>query len=284
MQKLSDILGQHKDEIMGVKVLDPEEEVMGTAQGWIKFDSPKKAKEVFCCKCNGNKGYLVLPNRYWSCIKLNCFNMSDKKMTTIIPETPPTERNTYVQPLTDMKEFGVPSSLFDAQFSKCKQDKKTIDFLSDWAKYPNGFIVLSGNSGSGKTYLSCCCIDSYRRQLKDSAFFLNISDLYMHWRSLDRQENKDIILLKKLLKQEFLVLDDLGIRTPSEAFLEFLYLLINKRDNPLKGTLITTNMTSQQMIDKLGHAMTSRICSGKIFVIEGKDRRIHKQLDLLNEY
>lgn len=177
-----------------------------------------------------------------------------------------------------MKKFGVPYSLEKAEFENCFQSNEVINFLKGWSLKCYGNVLLSGNSGSGKSYLCACCIDAYRKIDRNYAYYWNISDLYIHWRLQDKQENKDIQLLKELAALQLLVLDDIGTRTPTDAFLEFLYMLINHRDHPRKGTLITTNLTSQQMIDRLGNPLMSRFCSGKIFVIQGKDRRINKTL------
>ncbi len=75
---------------------------------------------------------------------------------------------------------------------------------------------------------------------------------------------------------KLLVLDDLGTKTPSDTFGDFLYGLIDHRWNfkSTLGTIITTNMNGKITRERFGDAILSRIASGINIRFEGEDRRI----------
>jgi DNA replication protein DnaC len=75
-----------------------------------------------------------------------------------------------------------------------------------------------------------------------------------------------------------LVLDDLGAEKPSEWVAETLYLLIDRRYRKCKPTIITSNLTLNELAAKLDDRISSRIAEMcKIFKMNGKDRRIKKE-------
>ncbi len=100
----------------------------------------------------------------------------------------------------------------------------------------------------------------------------------MQWLDLKQTSGSETNLLAKYVDCKLLIIDDLGTRTPSEGFLDYFYLLINKRINkPSNATIVSTNMSSKEMAEKLGSAILSRIASGMIIKFpEQKDRRTHK--------
>lgn len=152
------------------------------------------------------------------------------------------------------------------------EDERVKSFALTWCAKPQGNVVLSGKSGVGKTWAAAAMM---RESCTDSVRFEVVADLAVNWREALKLGEGDANLLYKLGDQGVLVLDDLGTRTPTEGFLDFLYVLVNKRLNNNLPTICTTNMTSDEMRAKCGDALMSRLCSGnKPMRMEGKDRRI----------
>jgi DNA replication protein DnaC len=109
----------------------------------------------------------------------------------------------------------------------------------------------------------------------DEAFFINQADLNERWLHA-KNEHGSLELSGRLKETKLLVLDDLGTKTPSDTFGDFLYGIIDYRWNHRSalGTIITTNMTGKITRERFGDAILSRIASGIQIRFDGEDRRI----------
>jgi DNA replication protein DnaC len=172
-----------------------------------------------------------------------------------------------------MEFFEMPLRYHDSSLENCHQDNITKELMSHYARNPSGNLLFCGNSGSGKTYAACAILMEYKANKGLSARFVNASDLYLQWRDAVGLHNEKE-LSHRFTCVELLVLDDLGIRSPTDAFLDFIYSIVNTRYNEMGGTIFTTNLNSVKMLEKFGESLTSRIICGKIIRIYGKDKRI----------
>lgn len=162
-------------------------------------------------------------------------------------------------------------------------DKKTpeqMEKIMSFAKNPKGFLLLAGANGTGKSFIAHAIYEAHSvfklpDYDMDEAFFINQSDLNERWLHA-KQENSSLELSSRLKETKFLVLDDLGTKTPTDAFGDFLYGLIDHRWNrrDTLGTIITTNMTGKITRERFGDAILSRIASGIQIRLDGEDRRI----------
>lgn len=231
---------------------------------------PCKASEVNCPMCGGVDGYQVFMNNFdekaWSCCKTECI------MKNAYPNE--IEKIQYTQPKPSMALCGVPTDFIDANFNDVF-DKEYVTDTKKFCEKFRGMLLISGASGAGKTYLSIACIQEYIKK-NDDCKFINTSELYIFW--LEAKKNfSDLSLLEKYSQCQLLVIDDLGTIAPKDGFLEFLYLLLNRRvNNSFFGTIITTNLDGKKMEEVLGSAIVSRVASGLIIKHLGKDKRIHK--------
>lgn len=159
------------------------------------------------------------------------------------------------------------------------QPKHILDFLEFYSQNPYGFLLLYGKNGTGKSYaamsiykkISPFTLPQYDH---DIAIFISQADLNLKW----SEENKNgdmTYFFDKYSKTKLLVLDDLGTRIPTEAFMDWIYNLIDYRsvNREELGTIITTNLGIEDITKHFGNAVMSRLRSGKIFKMDGKDRR-----------
>ena len=151
-------------------------------------------------------------------------------------------------------------------------------FLS-FARAPVGFMLFAGKNGTGKTTSAESIFENSRIVLKnpqhDAKMLFTQVDLFMQWMKDTKRWGDPTYLFERLVSVRLLVLDDVGTRAPTEAFKDFIYAVIEKRERNKSevGTIITTNMNSAEMRDKFGDAIVSRVASGQVFRFEGKDRR-----------
>lgn len=164
--------------------------------------------------------------------------------------------------------------------TKTLLSEQVIEDLKYYIANPYGFVLLVGKNGRGKSYAAMSVYEkltpyklpSYGREY---AWFINQADLNMQYSEAIEQYGHATYLLKEAYSTSLLVIDDLGTRTPSPAFGDFLYAVIDKRWNErdTKGTIVTTNLDSTRLRKDFGDAIFSRMASGQNYVVVGEDRR-----------
>ena len=117
-----------------------------------------------------------------------------------------------------------------------------------------------GKTGTGKTFLASCVADALVKKDKSvmfvSAFDLNVR-LLKHHTSFD---NERLSHIEPLIDCDMLVIDDLGSESIyKNVTVELFYHVINERYNRGKSTLITTNLTLDEMTSRYGERTCSRL-------------------------
>jgi len=154
-----------------------------------------------------------------------------------------------------------------------------MQLIEKFARTPLGFMILSGRNGTGKSFIAQAIYELHAPYKlpyydKDIAYFVTQAKLNSDW--LDqKQEGSATEILNRLKGTKLLIIDDLGTRTPSDAFMDFLFDLFDTRWNNREklGTIITTNLNSADMRLKFSDAIVSRVASGICMRFEGQDRR-----------
>ncbi|MCB8943571.1 MAG: ATP-binding protein [Ardenticatenaceae bacterium] len=120
--------------------------------------------------------------------------------------------------------------------------KMAYDRALTYAQKPEGWLVLKGGYGCGKTHLAAA-VANYRLSLGHSVLFVNTPDLLDHLRatyspsattSYDRR-------FDQVRNSQLLILDDFGAQSNTEWAQEKLYQIFNHRYAAKLPTIITTN-------------------------------------------
>ena len=147
-------------------------------------------------------------------------------------------------------------------------------------------LFLTGNVGSGKTHLIAAMVDWIARMTTKRAYrawiiFITSVDLLALIKYTFDRKNKDDDnteeLMSKLEDCDLLIIDDLGTEKTTDWASELFYKIIDSRYSNLKSTIITTNLTDQELKEKLSERLVSRIyemCKG--IKLSGKDYRLEK--------
>lgn len=158
-----------------------------------------------------------------------------------------------------------------------EQDKQEIDKIKNWifsTQTNKGPLFFFGAAGRGKTYTAIACLyflNKFGKIPWNEIKFVNSSELnqeWLYWDALNRYEN-----LKKLQEATVLVLDDLGVKQPSEAFMDYLYAIINNRDGNMKPSFYITNLSSIELNNCFGPRFVSRLMSGEVIYFKKDDLR-----------
>lgn len=202
--------------------------------------------------------------------------LKTKKLTDLLPlamgKIEAQEILTISQSPTPTKES---SKKIMAKLSEINEKPEPyMKHVKEFVMNPKGFFLISGNNGNGKTFTAEAIYNWFWNEQTDNMFW-NQADLKMKWQSLYAKYGSVEYFFEQLINAPLLVLDDIGTTKPTEAFMEFLYAIVNKRDGSkaIQGTIITTNLNSNSMREVLGGAFVSRVASGRCIRHDGPDRR-----------
>ena len=178
------------------------------------------------------------------------------------------------------REYRIPDDYARCSFDNFKGDDRLVSRLK---RYKGGNVILSGNTGVGKTHLAIAMlrhteekewndlcqeyIDTLKagveitKRGKNSKCFLKVPELLLEIRD-SFNHNSDISemeLLDCYSYKSFLILDDLGSEKITDFSISTLSLLIDRRDGNSRNTIITTNMTLAEIDEKLNARIASRL-------------------------
>lgn len=120
--------------------------------------------------------------------------------------------------------------------------KLAYNFVKEFANHPEGWIILHGGYGCGKTHLAAA-VANQRISLGHSVLFVNTPDLLDHLRmtySPHSAQSYDA-RFEEVRNIPLLILDDLGSQSSTDWADEKLYQIFNHRYNAKLPTVITTN-------------------------------------------
>lgn len=165
---------------------------------------------------------------------------------------------------------------------QCKQLKKIKTFFMDWTKnFPtvsNHLILLSGKTGVGKTFLTECVANSLMKKGQVVSFVSStqLGNMFLKYHIAPNTEKLDH--WQMLTEPDLLVIDDLGTEPLlKNVTIPYLCALLNDRFSSSKATIISTNLSPDQILSHYGDRIFSRIANksdSKMFKIEGNDLRL----------
>ena len=143
-----------------------------------------------------------------------------------------------------------------------KSLEKALRTATAFAKKPQGWLLLTGSYGCGKTHLSAA-IANFRADLGQPPLFVSVPDLLDHLRatfnpnstvSLDRR-------FEEVRSSQLLILDDLGTQSMTPWVREKLYQLFDYRYHAQLPTVITTSEKPDEADPRLLSRMSdARLC------------------------
>lgn len=141
-------------------------------------------------------------------------------------------------------------------------------------------ILLTGGTGTGKTYLLSCCMDKCA-QLGKSVLFVtayNLNSLFLESHLSDLATNR--IIMDNLTDVDVLAIDDLGTeKVYKNVTAEYTFQLLNERIARRKQTFISTNLSLADIRERYDERLFSRMLDQNLTLVaklEGSDKRIKK--------
>ena len=149
--------------------------------------------------------------------------------------------------------------------------RKAYDGCREYARSPQGWLVLLGPSGSGKTHLAAA-IANERIAAGEQLLFVVVPDLLDHLRasfSPDSDMSYDE-LFENVKGASLLILDDLGTQSGTPWAQEKLYQLFNHRYSAQLPTIITSSVDPESLDERMRSRMTDPAQSR---VLQVRERR-----------
>jgi len=144
-------------------------------------------------------------------------------------------------------------------------------------------ILLCGTVGIGKTFLSNCIAKEILDQ-GHSVLYLSAFQLFnlMAKNSFSGNVPKDESIAKQyphIFESDLLIIDDLGTELANSFTVAGFFLVINERILHKKSTLISTNLSPEEILTTYTDRTASRIISNYTMLkLSGSDIRLKKKL------
>jgi DNA replication protein DnaC len=134
--------------------------------------------------------------------------------------------------------------------------RRAYETCTYFAQDPDGWLLLTGTYGCGKTHLAGAIANARLAEGK-SAVFMVVPDLLDHLRATFSPQSATSYdeLFEQLRTAPLLILDDLGTQSSTAWAQEKLFQLLNYRYNARLATVITTN----QRLDEIEPRVRSRL-------------------------
>ena len=183
-----------------------------------------------------------------------------------------------------LRERGVPRRFLNARIS---------DFPAPWQKLRESSegIFLGGSRGVGKTHLAVALMremilntqirnhsGTFRIDLQKMPLFISVPELLLEIReTYGDNALSEKAVIDKYSWVDVLIVDDLGAEKTSDWVLQTLYTIMDRRYREELRTIITSNLSIEEIRDKLDDRIASRIVGMcRVCILQGKDRRVHR--------
>lgn len=282
MDKFQEIM--QKISGMGISFDDisPREYEQFKVDGLNDTEGDRHLEDGYDCRTCKNKGYIVkLVERedgtfYQTCVECKCAEVRRSIMR--------------------MKRSGLKDIIKDYTFDKYDDSEpwqRTIKAAAmEYAKNPEGWFFLGGQSGAGKTHLCTAICREFLLAGKRVHYMLWRDDIVkIKGAVTDSEEYSSLI--DKYKKVDVLYIDDLfktgknqnqSKQMPTSADVNVAFEIINYRyNNPSLLTIISSELTEPEMLD-IDEAVAGRIFerAKSISIAKNRDRnyRIRKAVTL----
>ncbi|MCR5715837.1 MAG: ATP-binding protein [Lachnospiraceae bacterium] len=153
------------------------------------------------------------------------------------------------------------------------------DFAENFDRNPGRSLLFTGTVGTGKTFLSHCIAKSLIDSAHSVIYFSSV-DFFdtLSKNVFDKSKDGLYSFYDDLYNCDLVIVDDLGTELTNSFVGSYFFSFLNERQIRRKSTIISTNLSLNEISERYSERTCSRIVS--IFepiVLKGQDLRIQKR-------
>lgn len=164
------------------------------------------------------------------------------------------------------------------EFINLKKIEKDIE---NFVKSGRNLYLHSSTTGNGKSSWSMRMIQSYihsvwfKEDTRCIALYINVPRFVIELKNSISQQNEYVDHIRNnFLNADLVVWDEIGVKTLTQFEYDNLLQMINTRIDMGKCNIYTSNAAPEEIKEKMGDRLYSRICKGAIDIeLHGKDKR-----------
>lgn len=142
--------------------------------------------------------------------------------------------------------------------------RRNVEYLKSYAdsfdERSSQSILMMGGTGLGKTHLSSAVARRVIEKGKD-VFYTGAIDLFSQFETqrFKTYSNEPNEIIERYFESDLLIIDDLGTEMVNQFSVSTLYNLVNDRLSRRKPTMISTNLSKDEIQKKYTDRLTSRL-------------------------
>lgn len=163
---------------------------------------------------------------------------------------------------------GINFGIYDDKNRYIKLIENIKKMLENLNNSPQKNLVLCGDTGVGKTYIEECIVNYLIKKEEEVLFFtaFELNNLFLKFHTTFEEDKYSII--DPIINCKVLIIDDLGSEPVyKNVTKEYLYLIINERQNKEKSTIVSTNLTPNGLLNTYGQRVLSRLFNKDLTLI-----------------
>lgn len=158
-------------------------------------------------------------------------------------------------------QFGVPKKYYDYRLTNYRGHDELIKKCWKYLKKPDKSIFIHGNTGTGKTHIAVAILRELIVRGEKDMIFKSMPELMneLRWSFRDDTEMSEKDLILRYSHIGSLVLDDFGSERTTEYSYDTIYSIIDFRVREMKPTIVTSNLSPQEIEKNIGARIASRL-------------------------
>jgi DNA replication protein DnaC len=153
---------------------------------------------------------------------------------------------------------------------------EVADFCREFVQNNSPGLLLYGDTGTGKTYLTIAILRQFIRSGCRKVYFDNVPGILT--KINDTMSEKQGLSYGKMIDRysqyyDVLGIDDYGTQKQTEASDATVFGIINTRYNDSKKTIFTTNFKPDYILNHIDKRLGSRLMEYDSLLLGGKDKR-----------